>query len=68
MPGFADASVGQGSECAWICVNNDLWQGSEYVWSTFYWVSNKLPVLNMPGLRTWSGCEYARVTQGAEYA
>ena len=22
----------------------------------------------MPGLRTWQGCEYASVTQGAEYA
>ena len=24
---------------------------------------NKLPVLNMPGLRIWQGCEYARVTR-----
>ena len=23
-------------------------------------------VLNMPGLRVWQGCEYARVTQGAD--
>ena len=26
------------------------------------------PVLNMPGLDIWQGGEYARVTQGAEYA
>ena len=26
------------------------------------------PVLNMPGLGIWQGCEYARVTEGAEYA
>ena len=26
------------------------------------------PVLNMPELRIWQGFEYARVTQGAEYA
>ena len=23
---------------------------------------------NMPGLGTWHGCEYMKVTQGAEYA
>ena len=26
-----------------------------------------LPVLNMPELRLWQACEYAKVTQGAEY-
>ena len=26
------------------------------------------PVQNMLGLRTWQGCEYVRVTRGAEYA
>ena len=26
------------------------------------------PVLNMPELRIWQGCRYARVTKGAEYA
>ena len=25
-------------------------------------------VLNMPGLRMWQGCEYAKVTKVAEYA
>ena len=25
-------------------------------------------VLNTPGLRIWQGCQYARVTHGAEYA
>ena len=55
----AYASVAQGSERAWIWLNNAIWQGSEYVWSTFNRVLNKLPVLNKPGLRTWQGCEYA---------
>ena len=50
----------------WIWLNNVLWQGSTYVWSTFHRVLNNPPVLNMPGLRIWQGCEYARVTQGAE--
>ena len=47
------------------------WQGSEYgnvlnIWTEF-WISY---VLNMPGLwdRIWQGSEYARVTQGSEYA
>ena len=53
---------------AWILLNNALSQGSEYAWSTFHRVLNKRPVLNMPGLRIWQGCEYAKVTQGAEYA
>ena len=48
-------------------MNNTLWQDSEYAWSTFHKVL-KPPVLNIPGLRLWQGCEYARVTQGAEYA
>ena len=39
-----------------------------YAWSTFHRVLSKPPVLNMPELRIWQGCEYARVTQGAEYA
>ena len=26
------------------------------------------PVLNILGIRIWQGCEYARVTQRAEYA
>ena len=37
----------------WICLVN---------------VSQGPPVFNMPGLRMWQGCEYARVTQGVEYA
>ena len=41
--------------------------GSEYAWSTFHRVLIKPPVLHMLGLRIWQGCEYARVTQGAEY-
>ena len=52
----------------WICLDNALWQGSEYVWPTFYRVLNKHPVLNMPRLRILQECEYARVTQGAKYA
>ena len=28
---------------------------------------DKPPVLNMPGLTIWQGCEYARVTQGTEH-
>ena len=32
-------------------LNNDLWQGSEYAYSTFPRVLNKAPVLNMLGLR-----------------
>ena len=35
----------------WICLNMAeyaLWQGSEYAWSTFHRVLNKLQVLNMP--------------------
>ena len=54
----------------WICLdrlNNALWQGSEYIWSTLHRVLNKPPVLNMLGHRIWQGCEYARVMQGAEY-
>ena len=57
MPVFAYASIAQGSEYACIWLNNAPWQDAEY-----------LPVLNMSGLRIWQGCEYARVTQGAEYA
>ena len=68
MPGFCIPSAGQCSEYAWIWLNNAPWQGSEYACSTFHTVLNKPPVLNMPGLRTWQSCEYARVTQGAEYA
>ena len=34
-----------------ICLNNVLWQGSEYAWSTFQRVLNKPLVLNMLGLR-----------------
>ena len=62
------ASVSQDSEYPWIWLNNALWQGSKHPWSTFHRVLNKLPVLNMPRLRIWQGCKYARVTQGAEYA
>ena len=40
---FAYASVAEGSECAWIWLNNVLWQGLEYAWSTFLRVLNKLP-------------------------
>ena len=74
IPGFrvlqvsAYASVAQGSEYALIWLNNALGQGSEYTWSMFRKVLNKRSVLNMPGLRIWQGCEYARVAQGAEYA
>ena len=47
----------------WIWLNNSLWQGSQYVWSTFHRLLNKPQVLNMLGLRIWHGHEYARVTQ-----
>ena len=57
----------QGSEYAWIWLNNVLWQDSDYVWPTFHRELNKSLVLNMPGLRIWQGCEYTRVIQGAEY-
>ena len=40
---------------------------SEYAWWTFHKILNKPLFLNMSGLRIWQGCEYARVTQGAEY-
>ena len=38
--------------------------------TTFHRVLNKPPVLNMPGLRIWQGCEYeyVRITLRAEYA
>ena len=49
-------------------LKNALWQGSKYAWSRYYKDLNRPPVLNMLGLRTLQGCEYARVTQGAEYA
>ena len=32
------------------------------------WIMSYGRVLNMPGLRIWQGCEYARVTQDAKYA
>ena len=62
---FAYTSVEEGSE---YVLNNALWQGSEYVWSTFHRVLNESLVLNMPGLRISQGCEHARVIQGPEYA
>ena len=74
VPGFrvyqvsVYGSVAQGCKYAWIWLKNALWQGSEYAWSRYYKHLNKPPVLNMLGLRTLQGCEYARVTQGAEYA
>ena len=48
-------------------VNNVPRQGSEYDWSTFHRVLNKPRDLNMPWLRIWQVCEYARVTEGAVY-
>ena len=63
----AYASVAKGSEYAWIWLNNVLSQGFQYDWFTFHKVLEKPPVLNMLGLRIWKGCEYARVTQSAEY-
>ena len=53
----AYANVAQGSEYAWIWLNDALWHGSEYVWSTFHRALNKPSVLNMPGLRIWQDCE-----------
>ena len=56
----------------WIWLYNALWHGSEYAWSTFHGVLNKLPVLNILRLRIWQekmrwgqGC---RKKQSAEYA
>ena len=66
MPVSAYASVAQGYESAWIWLNNALWKGSEYAWSTFHMVLSKSPVLNMLERRIWQGSEYARVTKGAE--
>ena len=60
----AYASVPQGSQIAWIWLNDTLWQVSEYVWSTFHRVLNKSPVLNMPRLRIWQGCEYSKGYKG----
>ena len=60
----------------WISLNMDeqclnklfwLWQGFEYARLKFHWDLNKPPILNMPVLRIWQGCEYKSVTQGAEY-
>ena len=51
IPGFrvcqvsAYASIAQGYEYARIRLNNALWQGFEYAWSTFH------RVLNVTGLR-----------------
>ena len=65
----AYASIAQGSEYAWIWLNDALWQGSEYALPSFYRALIKPLVLNKntPGFRIRQGCEYARVTQGAEY-
>ena len=49
----AYTSIGQSSEYVSIWLNNSLWQGSEYAWSTFHRVLNKPPVLDMPELRIW---------------
>ena len=47
----AYASVAQGYEYALIWLNNALGQYPEDAWSMLHMVLNKLPVLNMPGLR-----------------
>ena len=70
-------SVTQGSDNVWIWMNNAwisnasipfwLWQGSGYAWSKLHSVLKNPPVLNMPQLRMWKGCKYARVTQDAKY-
>ena len=39
----------------WIWLNSVLWQGSEYVWSTFHMILNKLSVLNMLGSEYGNG-------------
>ena len=63
IPGFwvcqvsAYASVAQGSEYVSIWLNDTLWQGPEYAWSTFHRALNKSPVLNMAGFIIWEGCE-----------
>ena len=67
IPGFhvckvsAYTSVTQGSEYAWILLNNAIWQGFEYAWSTFHRGLKKPLVLNMPGLRSLSKPEYALI-------
>ena len=45
------ASIAQGSEYGRMWLNNVLWQGSEYTWSTFHSVLNEPTVLNMPEKR-----------------
>ena len=45
-----------------------LWLSYEHAWSKFHRVLNMSLVLNMPGLRIWPARDYARVTQGYEYA
>ena len=57
----------QCSEYVSIWLNYVLRQSSEYTGSTFHEVLNKLPVLNMPGLRIWQDCKYVRVIKGAEF-
>ena len=55
---------------AWINCSDHFEYGIllKYAWSTFHRVLNLLPVLNIPGFRVWLGCEYLRVTRGAEFA
>ena len=55
----AYASVAQGSEYAWIWLNNALKQGSEYAWSTFHRFLNKPPAQNMARMwicERYTGC------------
>ena len=54
---FVYASVAQGSEYAWIQLNNALWQGPEYAWSPFHRILNKPLILNMTRLRIQQGFE-----------
>ena len=59
-------SIVQRSEYAWIWLNNAWINCLDH--SDYGRVLNMSPVLNMPGLGIWQGCEYARVTKSAEYA
>ena len=51
----AYANVAQGSEYAWIWLNNALWQGSENTWSKFH------RVLNNPRFKIFQGSESGKV-------
>ena len=75
MPGFyicKEKHITQGSEDAWIWLNNacincfDYGRTLNMPGQSFkkFWICIQF---YMPRVRIWLGCEYARITQGAEY-